>query len=154
MNSIVELYADEIRDRTPGTFYCVINVEPYTKSNRLQFGGKRAFIPKEFKVKDATTKAAVVKAMEDYKIGPFKKPLLMQIDGYLSTKRVFDTCNLPKSIPDAVNHVLFYDDRQIIVCTATKHYDKLNPRVEIFIKEFDMEHPCVNIQPLLDKEKT
>jgi len=149
---IIELFKEEIELKVNGTFYIVVNIEPYSKSNSLGFGNKIAFIPKRFKVADKILSTACAEKMKELKLTKFIGPIIMHIDGYFSNKRVFDAPNLPKSICDALNDVVYYDDRQIVLCTCTKHYDKTNPRIEIFIKSYNKNHDMVNMKPLLDKE--
>jgi Holliday junction resolvase RusA-like endonuclease len=79
----------------------------------------------------------------------FDGALEFRIDGFYGTRRAVDAPNLPKSICDALNGVLYYDDRQIITCITTKDYDKLNPRMELTLKRVADTHPLVNIKNLI-----
>ena len=144
------LYKEDIKKlgKDKSIFYCSINVEPYSKSNFLKFSRGRTYQPENMKEKDRIVAAECGKVMGQHGIEKYVGPLFMQIDGYFSTKRVFDAPNLSKSICDALIDVVYYDDRQIICCVCTKSYDKNNPRVEIYIKEFSEHHDMVNIKNL------
>lgn len=134
-------------------FYFTIDIEPYSKSNHLFFGNKRTYQPAKFAKNDKLVAAKCKEAMETLGVKKYSGPLLLQIDGYFKTRRVFDACNLSKSLADCLNDVLYYDDRQIIICICTKTYDKVNPRIEIFVKEYDGSHDLVNVANLIKKEK-
>lgn len=154
MNSekIVERFKTDIKKLGKDTLYVVIEIEPYSKSNFLKFARGKTYQPEEMKEKDRLVAAECARFMGKYDMKKINKPVFMQIDGYFSTRRVFDAPNLSKSICDALNDVVYFDDRQIVSCVTTKWYDKENPRVEIFIKVYDEEHDMVNVKTLEAKE--
>ena len=151
---IVERFKDDIKQlgKNKKMFYAVIEIEPYGKSNFLKFGKGQSYQPARMAESDRKVASVCAQIMGSKEIKKFEGALFMQIDGYFSTKRVFDAPNLSKSICDALNDVVYYDDRQIIICICTKWYDKVKPRIEIFIKEYDADHDMVNIKTLLNKE--
>lgn len=148
---ITDLYKKEIASKSKKYLYLVIDIEPYSKSNSLYYGNRRAYIPKKLKDCDIIVANAVREHMLKKKLSIFDGPVIMQIDGYYKTKRVVDAPNLSKSICDALNDLAYYDDRQIVYCATTKNYDKHNPRVEIYIEQLPIEHDLVNMKPMLDK---
>lgn len=139
-------------DKCPEYIYMVFNVEPLSKSNHLMRGPNNImYIPKKFKDWDREVKRQAIAQMTAQKRDILDKPIIMHIDGYYPTKRVVDAPNLSKSICDALNDIVYYDDRQIVSCITTKSYDKLNPRVEILITILDGEHSLVNVSSLIKK---
>lgn len=54
---------------------------------------------------------------------------------FLPDKRHCDLTNMPKSIQDALNGIVWKDDKQIKQCFLYLNYDKINPRTVIYIKE-------------------
>jgi len=132
--------------------YAVIKVEPYSKSNFTKWGKNGAYTPERMAVSDRIVAAECARVMGEHGLSKYSGPLFMQIDGYFKDRRVFDAPNLSKSICDALSDVVYYDDRQIISCICTKTYAKENPRIEIFVKEYNGSHEMVNVKTLIDKE--
>jgi Holliday junction resolvase RusA-like endonuclease len=149
---IVDIYSDLIKSKSKNYLYVVINIEPYSKSNNLFYGNRNAYVPKRFKENDKIVIEVVSSVMEKRKLKKFSGPVLLQIDGYYSTKRVVDAPNLSKSIADCLNDIAYYDDRQIVYCSQTKTYDKENPRIEILLVTMSEDHDLVNMGPLLNKK--
>ena len=50
---------------------------------------------------------------------------------YRSDKRRVDLDNLSKAVLDALNGIIWHDDKQVTTLHITKEYDRENPRVEI-----------------------
>jgi Holliday junction resolvase RusA-like endonuclease len=152
--TILQTLAKDIKKlgKDMSLFYCVIKVEPYSKSNFTKFGKNGAYTPERMQESDRIVAAECARVMGQFNIQKYEGPLFMQIDGYFKNKRVFDAPNLSKSICDALSNIVYYDDRQIVSCICTKTYDKENPRIEIFIKQYDGEHDMVNIANLTAKE--
>lgn len=146
---IKDLYDSIMKNNTHDFLYFTVNIEPYSKSNNLFYGNRNAYVPKRFKENDKIVISSTKDYLKSSKKTKLSGPLIMQIDGYYSTKRVVDAQNLSKSICDALNDIVYYDDRQIIFCTTTKSYDKNNPRIEIFIMKINEDHDMVNMVPLL-----
>lgn len=153
--TILQTLSKEIKKlgKDKSIFYAVIHVEPYSKSNFTKFGrGGQAYIPERMLESDRLVAAECARIMGKFDLAKYEGPLFMQIDGYFKNKRVFDAPNLSKSICDALSEVVYWDDRQVISCICTKTYDKENPRIEIYIKEYEGEHDMVNVKPLTEKE--
>jgi Holliday junction resolvase RusA-like endonuclease len=148
---IVDLYSDLIKSKSKKYLYVIIYIEPYSKSNNLFYGNRKAYVPKRFKDNDEIVIAVVKEVMEKRKMDIFSCPVWLQIDGYYSTKRVVDAPNLSKSVCDALNGVAYHDDRQIIYCSQSKTYDKDNPRIEILLVAMSKDHDLVNMKPMLDR---
>lgn len=66
-----------------------------------------------------------------------QKPIDMEIectlDLYFGTKRKHDIDNYCKLILDSLTGIVYVDDSQIQKITISKHYDKNNPRVELYL---------------------
>ena len=64
-------------------------------------------------------------------------PVAIVVDIYYKTRAVFDWDNVHKLSMDACNWIVWNDDKQIMKATVEKKYDKANPRLEIYIYEYD-----------------
>lgn len=60
------------------------------------------------------------------------------IEGKLHPTKKPDLDNVAKIILDSLNNIAFHDDSQVVELTIEKHYSD-NPRVEVILKEFDVE---------------
>lgn len=59
----------------------------------------------------------------------------VHIQFYRKDKRRVDLDNMSKAILDALNNVMWDDDKQVTKLTLEKFYDKENPRAYIRVKE-------------------
>lgn len=67
-------------------------------------------------------------------LGAFKPilgPLCVHFAFYMPDKRHCDLTNLPKGLCDALNGIVWEDDKQIQISHSMIIYDKQNPRTEI-----------------------
>ena len=68
---------------------------------------------------------------------PIETPVAIAVDIYYGNKRAFDRDNQHKLSMDACNWIIWDDDKQIMKATVEKKYDKANPRLEIYIYEYN-----------------
>jgi len=64
---------------------------------------------------------------------PVTGDVTVYIKLYFGTKRKADIDNFGKLLLDSLTGIVWEDDSQIQKMTVEKHYDKLNPRIEIDI---------------------
>jgi Holliday junction resolvase RusA-like endonuclease len=74
-------------------------------------------------------------AKSQYRNKPTELPLAISVEMYFGTKRKCDIDNFSKLLFDALTEIVWVDDSQIQTASFSKHYDKLNPRIEITIYE-------------------
>ena len=94
-----------------------VNEHPLSKSNNLQFGKKRAFIPKKYKDYEKLIQEA---AREAFQGEPIVGPVKMTIRLWFKDRRIRDAQNYPKTICDALNGICYNDDSQIVELFVTK----------------------------------
>lgn len=75
--------------------------------------------------------------LSQFKGRPFTEKVKVEIHFYIGNKRKHDLDNLNKLILDSAEGVLFENDNQIHRLELEKFYDKENPRIELFISEYD-----------------
>ena len=68
---------------------------------------------------------------------PIETPVSIVVDIYYGNKREYDWDNVHKLSMDACNWIIWNDDKQIMKATVEKKYDKANPRLEIYIYEYN-----------------
>lgn len=73
-------------------------------------------------------------AKTQWKGGLISTDLEIHIRIYFGTKRKADWDNFHKLSMDALTGIVWEDDSLITVAHVSKHYDRLNPRIEIDIK--------------------
>lgn len=66
---------------------------------------------------------------------PFEGRLFVCFVFFFKNKVRPDLLNAPKSFCDALNGIVWYDDRQIELATLQVCYDKQNPRVDIVVNK-------------------
>jgi Holliday junction resolvase RusA-like endonuclease len=64
---------------------------------------------------------------------PLTGDLQVSLKFYLSDRRRKDLDNLSKGVLDALNGIVFVDDRQIVDLHLQKYYDKDNPGVSVCV---------------------
>lgn len=104
---------------------------------RVRFGGGRVYQPKRNSEYRQLVKTAARSVMNG------REPLTGELSAvvklfrkYKSTAKLFgDVDNFLKQIFDAMNSIVYVDDRQIVRAVVEKHLDKVNPRAEIQIEE-------------------
>ncbi len=126
-------------------FFCSVPIEVISKSNNImttKYG--RTYVPKKFKAFEDILKTYVQKEMEKKNFKKIDGPLYFHMNNYHSTRRIKDVTNSFKSVCDALNDLIYFDDSQIVSCSATKNYDKFKPRIEIIIIDLEEEHSLVS----------
>lgn len=76
---------------------------------------------------------------EQFKGGPTDKDLYVRMWLYMGNRRKADIDNFNKLVFDALEKIVYEDDKQILELHITKHYDKENPRVELTVAELSTE---------------
>jgi len=141
--SYMEVIVD---NNTSDNIFCItftVSAQPITKSNQLLAHGKSSsgrpmfFIPKKYKDYAKLIKHAAVEAMHG--ISPVKGLVSMDIAFYPKDKRIKDLPNLPKTLCDAINKVVYTDDSEIGEIRMWKMLDRVNPRTEVIVR-IDTEH--------------
>lgn len=72
------------------------------------------------------------------KIFPSNKKISLSFDFFFASNKS-DISNYVKMIEDAMEGIVYFNDKQIVKETLTKNIDKINPRVEITIEEVEDE---------------
>lgn len=70
-----------------------------------------------------------------YKGKPLEGKIGMVVSLYFGNKRKNDIDNFNKLLYDALTGIVWLDDSQIYQVLTLKYYDKLNPRIELEVKE-------------------
>ena len=109
--------------------------EPKTKSNSYFAGKGKFYVRKANKQYEDSLKRKIKNIAKKKKHEPTSKPVKVVIRYYLGSKRRKDLQNLPKTTCDAMNKIVYEDDSQIVMLVITKHYSKINPRVEVEVSE-------------------
>lgn len=86
------------------------------------------FMRPEFKRFERDVK---IQAMKQWKLLPLSERLRVNIVFYFQNKVRVDLFNAPKSLCDALNGIVWLDDKQIEEGSLKLFYDKENPRAEI-----------------------
>jgi Holliday junction resolvase RusA-like endonuclease len=137
-----------LSSRTPYTVAFTHLGEPYSKSNALKRGrGTHLYKdPKYVKYENALADTAR-EAMGD--MAPFEGPVSVYITCYFKSYVRKDLTNMPKTLCDALNNVVYEDDYLIVDAHLNKLYDPENPRVEIFVEELpdDPAYPLTRCKP-------
>lgn len=98
----------------------------YLQKGRMRFMKKEAKELKENYIRQI--KQQIPEWFEIY-----KDTVMVEIFLYFGDKRKRDRDNYHKLSMDSMNWLVFIDDNQITYAVVQKHYDKLNPRIEIRI---------------------
>lgn len=113
---------------------------------RPRFSGGRVYQPKrnsDYRQRIQTAARSVMNGQE-----PLKGEICAQVKlfrKYKPTAKIFgDVDNFLKNIFDAMNSVVYVDDRQIVRCVVEKHLDKVNPRAEIQVEEWGEHYERTN----------
>jgi Holliday junction resolvase RusA-like endonuclease len=94
-----------------------VDGQPLSKSNNLNFGKGRAFIPAKYKDYESRIREA---ARDVFHGDPIVGPVKMTIQLWFKDRRIRDCQNYPKTICDALNDIVYLDDSQIVELYVTK----------------------------------
>lgn len=113
----------------------IITGKPISKDNQKRGVGKygQFFTRPEYRIYEETARLQAVAQLIGKKI--LKNEVEVEMIFYFPNKIRCDLFNVPKSVCDALNGVLWEDDKQIIAGHLFVRYDKKNPRVEIVARE-------------------
>lgn len=109
--------------------------EPLTKSNAHKFYRGKVRIPKKIKDYEEGLKQYARKVMRRTKRRPTKSLVKVRITYYVGTTRTKDLQNLPKTTLDALNEIVYKDDKQVHELHIKKRLDRNNPRIHIVIQQ-------------------
>ena len=93
-----------------------------SKKNRMMICGRRLVKPKHVKEFESSLATAAVCNMKAHEIKVTDKPVRLHLDVVFGDKRKRDLQNCFGSICDALNGVVYEDDSQIVVLSASKRY--------------------------------
>jgi Holliday junction resolvase RusA-like endonuclease len=65
---------------------------------------------------------------------PAHRRMALKLYFFMADERARDLDNCVKSVTDALNRVIFDDDKQIDELYALREYDKKNPRTLVVVK--------------------
>lgn len=108
----------------------VVPGEPIPKG-RPRVMGKVTFTPKRTVAYERKVKVAAIGAMVDRE--RFEFSVTVEIIFYRKNRYRSDLDNLYKAVSDAMNGIVYDDDRQIDVMRAEMHFDYNNPRAEVTV---------------------
>tara|TARA_S200002703_G_C3783050_1_gene241348 strand:- start:187 stop:567 length:381 start_codon:yes stop_codon:yes gene_type:complete len=111
-----------------------------SKKNRMMICGRRLVKPKQIKEFEASLATAAVCNMKAHNIGVTDKPVRLHLDVVFGDKRKRDLQNCFGSICDALNGVVYDDDSQIVVLSASKRYQKGEWWYSIYIETLEEAH--------------
>lgn len=100
-----------------------------------KFGG---YTPKITKAWAASVKSAAYLAMGQRE--PYEREVDIAIEFYLPDRRKRDLDNLSKNVLDAMNGIVYMDDRQVVNLLLSKYIDANSPRavVRVFSREQEL----------------
>ncbi len=111
---------------------------PISKDNQSRAPSKhgRYFLHREYRDYERNVRAQVENQLSKV-VGfkPFINMLRVSMIFFFQDNRHPDLFNAPKSICDALNKVLWIDDKQIVSAGLKMAIDRDNPRVEIEVEE-------------------
>ena len=88
----------------------------------------RFFVRPEYQAFERDVK---IQAMQQWNGQPLSGNLRVDIHFVFPNLVRVDLFNAPKSLCDALNKIVWMDDKQIVLGTLSLSYDKENPRAEI-----------------------
>lgn len=111
---------------------------------RVRFSGRHCYQPKRNREYREVVQRAARSAMGG------REPMTGEVSAtiklyrrYKPTARNFGDCdNHAKAILDAINSIVFGDDKQVVRLCAEKLQDKQRPRAEILIEQIRRVEPC------------
>ena len=99
---------------------------------RPRFGGGRAYTPARTKAYEAKVKMHALKARQEARLKPFKGDVRVTIE--IWGMKQGDITNVTKAIEDAMNGVIYEDDRQIQY-VQTERFPSDKPQVNVIVEE-------------------
>jgi len=110
-----------------------------SKKNRMMICGRRLVKPKAIKEFEKSLATAALCNMQAHGIDKTDKPVRLHLDVTFGDKRKRDLQNCFGSVCDALNDVVYDDDSQIVVLSASKRYQKGEWWYSIYIETLDGE---------------
>lgn len=109
----------------------VIPLRAVTKTNSYLISGGRMRRPERHKHFETTCR---LYALKQYSGRPMTGELLVRINFSFNNNKMPDLWNLPKSVGDALNGVVWKDDRQVMETVMSKRNNGQN-LIEIYVEE-------------------
>jgi crossover junction endodeoxyribonuclease RusA len=99
---------------------------------RARFGGGHAYTPQRTKAYEAKIRMLALRARQEARLKPFKNDvgLYVQIWGL----RRGDITNVVKSLEDAMNRIVYDDDKQISYLEVER-FESAKPHVTVTVEE-------------------
>lgn len=120
-------YSTEVNEIT----FCVEG-QPRPKQRPRQGRNGRFYTPKDTRDYENLVKECATKAMINRE--PLEGDLYVSLVFHRATRRRADLDNLGKAVLDAMNEIVYHDDKQIVEKYSKVHLQAENPRVEIRVK--------------------
>ena len=111
----------------------VFDGQPVSKDNtRARAKNGHYFLPMKYRVWEDEKKLQFLAQKNKIKSPlPLDGELEITLEFYYKDRRFGDLGNAEKSICDALNKLLYHDDKQINVIHKYRYIDRENPRIEI-----------------------
>lgn len=101
---------------------------------RARVTARGSYTPSEYKAYEDRIKYLASEAMRAHGVATLLGPLRIDYTFYLAANRG-DLDNYVKGVQDAMNKVVFKDDRQVQVTFAVKIHRKANPAIRVTVTE-------------------
>jgi crossover junction endodeoxyribonuclease RusA len=108
----------------------ILKGNPQSTNHIYKHGGRHVYMTDEG---HALKKDYQIQLKQQYKDKPISERVDAKIKLYFGDKRKRDVDNYNKIILDACSKILWDDDCQIESLFIEKNYDKINPRIELYI---------------------
>lgn len=119
------------------TIKLVIKGKPISKDNQKRSIGKngRYFTRPEYRDYEESVRDQAFLQLRDHK--PLDCDLFVMLIFFFPNKKHCDLWNAPKSVGDALNGIVWKNDKQVKLSYLQCLYDKKDPRVEIYINKIN-----------------
>jgi Holliday junction resolvase RusA-like endonuclease len=122
-----------------------LNVKPHPKG-RPRFSNGKIFTPKETQNAERDINLLVVYHMEDRNLHISEKPICLEMifyfgaqikhDEFVYHTDLPDLDNCVKTVCDALNGIVYYDDRQVARIVCEKRFGRTEG-IQLIVKELD-----------------
>lgn len=117
------------------TIKLILPGKPLSKDNHKEFNKNgKYFLSDKFKRYEQNIRYEA-RAQLPHNFEMFVGDVAIIIDFVFPDHKRCDLLNAPKSVCDALNKIVWKDDRQIVKAFIKVSYDKDNPRIEMFVRE-------------------
>lgn len=114
----------------------IILGRPISKDNQSRAMSKSGhyFLREEFREYERSVRLQAIQQIPDG-FQPYADLLRVTMTFFFKDHRRPDLMNAPKSVCDALNEIVWIDDKQIVSAGLAAQIDGKNPRVEIDVEE-------------------